>query len=382
MTNFTKVFNDMIEDFGVTNQKLASVMQVHHTTIARWRKEAEGKKIDHPKDPDPIRRFAKHYRFTPDERERLLKAAGFSIGGDVVNPFIVGQPARYDHFFGREKVLKKLFDLWRDFPHTPIQNAAIWGEKRMGKTSLLLHLQDIVTAISEYISLRDDQRKDWLPNPDNYCFIFVDFQNARLSKKKELLEHILEKMKLEKKETLNLELSEENPLREFSKIVSHYLKNPTIILLDEIGTVLKDTSGELDNNFWEGLRALSTTEFNPPRLGFVLSSPEPPEKLSKLANKGSGISSPFFNIFGYTVQLEPFTEQDARALMNSSPKPFSDKDIQFILEKSECNPYLLQRLCRLCLENMLGDQTDNDWQTNAIRIIDGTKNTEELKNDD
>jgi len=48
-------------------------------------------------------------------------------------------------FFGRQRQLKRLFNLLKSYP---LQNAAIIGQKRSGKTSLLNYLRTISTTPS------------------------------------------------------------------------------------------------------------------------------------------------------------------------------------------------------------------------------------------
>jgi hypothetical protein len=60
----------------------------------------------------------------------------------------------------------------------------------------------------------------------------------------------------------------------------------------------------------------------------------------------SRLSTPFFNIFGYTATLGALTEMEARELINSSPIPFPEEDIEWILAESGLCPLLLQILCR------------------------------------
>jgi hypothetical protein len=308
-----------------------------------------------------------------DERQKLLKAAGFDAKDSRDNPFITGHPVRYGHFFGREEILHDLFNLWKEFPNMPIQNAAIYGDRRIGKTSLLLHLKDMATAHSKDARLRKEQKvgDEWLPNSKHYCWIFVSFQDAEFSNQKRLLEYILTNMKLEKASGLDLSLSNENPLLEFSQIVSHHLIKPTLILLDEIDVALDRYQEEFDNAFWEGLRTLAITKLYPQCLGFVLASKQHPIELGQKLADGKG--SPFFNIFGHVVKLEPLTEKDAKELIASSPKPFSEEDVQFILEKSECQPYLLQILCQIRLNYLRRGDTSNRWQTEAEERLNKIK---------
>jgi hypothetical protein len=302
---------------------------------------------------------------TPEERKELSK--DFEQDDSY---FISGFPVHYGNFFGREEIIQNLFDLWKRFP---MQNAAIYGEKRIGKTSLLLYLKDVVDD-PNVPRFREEQKTDWLPNSEQYCFIYVNFQEVEFHSKKRLLEYILRNMKLEKADELDLSLSEENPLLDFGRIVSGYLVKPTVILMDEIGVVLERHPDKFDNDFWEGLRAIATTKLEPQCLCFVLASHQPPNKLGKkILDKGT--ASPFFNIFGYVTELKAFTEKEAKELMASSPKKFSDDDILFILKKSECQPYFLQILCQMRLNQLMRDAKadDNTWQKEAEEHINQMK---------
>jgi len=107
---------------------------------------------------------------------------------EETSPFITGNPITNPRcFFGREKELKRLFNLIK---RQPLQNAAIIGKKRSGKTSLLQYLKNITTTPIE--QLRPSQKSDWLAHPENYRWIFVDFQDSRLQNREGLLRYILE----------------------------------------------------------------------------------------------------------------------------------------------------------------------------------------------
>jgi hypothetical protein len=101
------------------------------------------------------------------------ESASFSAGPPIAHP---------RHFFGRERELRRLFNLWQ---RPPLQNAALIAPRRAGKTSLLLHLAQITATPSE--QLRPGQRADWLPAPERYRWVFVDFQDPRLGRREGLL---------------------------------------------------------------------------------------------------------------------------------------------------------------------------------------------------
>ena len=270
---------------------------------------------------------------------------------EETSPFITGNPITNPRcFFGREKELKRLFNLIK---RKPLQNAAIIGQKRSGKTSLLQYLKNITTTPIE--KLRPNQKSDWLPNPENYRWIFVDFQDSRLQNREGLLRYILE----------CLQMAVPNPcdLDRFMDVVSRNLHQPTVILLDEIGVGLQRCP-ELDDGFWESLRSLATNQTNG-NLGFILAAPESPIELAT----STGHSSPFFNIFGYTKILGAMTEVEARDLIDSSPIPFPTEDVEWILNQSKCWPLLLQILCRERLFTLEEGETGDDWREEGLEQL-------------
>ena len=270
---------------------------------------------------------------------------------DDSSPFITGTPViQACHFFGRKKELKRLFNLLK---RHPLQNAAIIGKLRTGKTSLLRYLQTITTTPVK--QLRPGQKSDWLPHPEHYNWIFIDFQDSRMASRERFLHSILA--------DLGLEIPNPCDLDRFMDVVGGRVRSPTVILLDEIGVGLQRCP-ELDDEFWEGLRSLSSHYANG-NLAFILATHESPLELVK----HTGHSSPFFNIFGYTATLGPLREDEARELIASSPIPFYEEDIQWILQASKCLPLLLQILCRERLFSLEEGETGNEWQEEGLRQI-------------
>jgi hypothetical protein len=142
------------------------------------------------------------------------------------------------------------------------------------------------------------------------------------------------------------------------------LHTPTVVLLDEIGVALQRYP-ELDDGFWEGLRALATTQVGG-NLGFVLAAHESPVQLAH----DCGHSSPFFNIFGYIATLGPLADADARALIAGSPIAFPDADVDWILAQSGRWPILLNILCRERLVALEEGEAGDEWREEALRQIE------------
>jgi hypothetical protein len=263
-------------------------------------------------------------------------------------PFVVGPPISHPRqFFGREKELKRIFGLWE---RLPLQNVAVIGLQRSGKTSLLRYLANITTATS--VQLRPGQRTNWLSQPEPYRWVFVDFQDARMGERARLLRYLLT--------SLNMPVPDVCDLTSFIDIVSQHLQSPTLILMDEIGAGL--AYPELDQQFWWSLRSLGSN-FTQGQLGFLLTAHKAPDILAHARDK----TSPFFNIFGHTVMLGPLSEGEARKLVSSSPVPFDPVDTEWILAQSGGWPALLQILCHTRLTTLEERQTGDAWQEEGLR---------------
>lgn len=271
------------------------------------------------------------------------------------SPFIMGSPIAYPrYFFGRQRILRRLFNLLKTHP---LQNSAIIGMRRSGKTSLLNYLRTITTTPPE--QLRPGQRNDWLPNPEIYRWVFVDFQDARMASQQQLMEYLLKSMQLPIPAPCDLD--------HFMEAVSGHIHRPTVVLMDEIGVGLQRCP-ELDDSFWESLRSLATNQTNG-NLAFVLAASENPFTLAS----HTGHSSPFFNIFGYTAEIGPFRTNEAVELVSASPVPFSDLDTDWILEHSGHWPFLIQILCQELLFNLEEEDTENEWKKEGIQRIEPFK---------
>lgn len=293
--------------------------------------------------------------FTPSPAHPSNRRLPTRSASDDPPPFIAGPPITHPaRFFGREYELKRLFNLFR---RRPLQNAAIVGPRRSGKTSLLHYLKSITTA--DPARLRPGQQIDWLPQPEEVRWIFVDFQDPRLGGSEGLLRHLLANMALPAPEPWPTPGS--GGLEYFLEVVGDNLHTPTVVLFDEIGVALQRYP-ELDDAFWESLRSLATNQVGG-NLGFVLSAAEPPEALARY----SGLGSPFFNIFGYTAALGPLSEAAARELLATSPIPFPEADVDWMLQTSGRWPILLQILGRERLLALEDGETGHGWREDALR---------------
>jgi hypothetical protein len=262
------------------------------------------------------------------------------VGPAVTNP---------RQFFGRERELRRLFNLWKT---RPLEHVALIGPKRSGKSSLLHYLRTITRTPAD--QLRPGQRTDWLPQPERYRWIAVDFQDARMTTLDRLLRHLLA--------ALQLPIPDPCTLESFMDTVSYQVQTPTVILMDEIEAAL--AAPELDLSFWENLRAWVNGYANG-NLGLVLTAHSSPAA----AARETGKTSPLFNIF-HTLKVGPLLEEEAHSLIASSPRPFVTADVTWLLAQSALWPSLLQILCKTRLLALEEGQTGDEWQAEGLQAIE------------
>ncbi len=355
MPSFAELLKAYMKRSGVSNAELAKKIKVRRDILVEWITDD----VSLPLEREEVLHCANHLHLSPEECNELLLAARFEPETEPVSqvlpislismhssPFVVGPPITEPHqFFGRQYLLKRIFDIWK---HTPLQHIAIVGSKRSGKTSLLHYLRHIIDTPAE--SLRPGQRNNWLP--PGYQWVFVDFQDPRMCYQESLLRHILIE--------LDMPVPEPSDLVNFMEIIDQYLEIPTLILLDEIGAGL--ASPDLDEQFWWGMRSLGSNHAGG-QLGFLFTAHQPPEEMLLDDNK----PSPFFNIFGHVLNLGPLTETEALELITSSPQPFEKNEVDWILAQSGRWPALLQILCHSRLTALEENRQDDAWKVEALR---------------
>jgi hypothetical protein len=268
-----------------------------------------------------------------------------------LSPFVVGIPIQSPaQFFGRDRELRRIFNAIQG--HL-IQNVAITGAQRSGKTSLLQYLRKITRTHPS--SLRPGQFTGWLARPSIYRWVFVDFQDARTHTQEGLFRYILTR--------LALPVPPQCTLSNFIDALGEHTFDPTVILMDEIQVALEIT--DFDQRFWWGLRSLATN-LTEGKLGFIISSQKEADELFYQSER----PSPFFNIFGHNITLKPIAAEHAHELMANSPRPFEPAAIAWIQETSHNWPALIQILCQerlLALEE--SGPEDQSWKTEGLKKI-------------
>ncbi len=267
-----------------------------------------------------------------------------------LSTFIIGPPILQPHlFFGRTRELRYIFNALNG---QALQNVAIIGAQRSGKTSLLHYLRKITRTTPA--SLRPNQHTNWLAQPGQYHWLYIDFQDPRVCTREGFMTFVLR--------TLGYPVPAMCDLVQFVDIFTRYLTQPTVILLDEVQIAL--TNPEFTQQFWWSLRSL-VSNLTEGRLALILAAQRNPAMLAI----DHGRPSPFLNIFGHNLTLGPLTTEEALELIRSSPKPFPAADIDWILQTSGCWPALLQILCSTRLVALEEETMIDSWKEEALANI-------------
>jgi AAA+ ATPase superfamily predicted ATPase len=246
------------------------------------------------------------------------------------NPFSFGNPIRDPRrFIGREEEIQQITSRLLSSAR---ESTSVVGERRIGKTSLLKHLEN--PEVAEGFGLGRDQ----------FCLVYIDFQGLTDITPLRFWQRVLRKIGRSLCDDALAPMIEETRRRDeidvfdledlFEEISDSGIN--VVLLLDEFEYVTQNPN--FGSDFFGGLRALAI-HFN---LSLV---PATRRELVDLCHSEEIKGSPFFNIFA-TIVLRPFSLQDARQLLRcytaEREHPFSPDEIDFVLGLASGYPFFTQ----------------------------------------
>jgi hypothetical protein len=217
------------------------------------------------------------------------------------NPFTFGNPIREPgRFIGRQEELRQVVNRLLSSAH---ESTSIVGERRIGKTSLLMHLADKSSA--SLLGLV----------PERFCLIYIDFQGLVDITPQRFWSRVLTRMgrsisdpnlrsQIEALQKLeNIELFD---LEDMCEAIAE-AGLCVVLMLDEFEYVTQNPNFKAD--FFGGLRALAI-HHNLPLI------PATRRELIDLCHSEEIKGSPFFNIFANIV-LRLFKREEVNELLDS-----------------------------------------------------------------
>lgn len=216
------------------------------------------------------------------------------------NPFTFGNPIRDPaRFYGRSEEIRQIVNRLRSSAH---ESTSVVGERRIGKTSLLKHLDNPAVAVGLGLPA------------DEFCMVYIDFQGLTDITPQRFWQRVLRKMERaiclpdlvpEIQEIRKLEDFDLFDLEDLFETIS--AAGLTIVLLmDEFEYVTQNPNFSTD--FFGGLRALAIHQ----NLPLVTATRR---ELVDLCHSEEIKGSPFFNIFANVV-LRPFSRAEVNEMLD------------------------------------------------------------------
>ena len=245
------------------------------------------------------------------------------------NPYIAGTPVFDRHlFFGRQQLALSTLRLLGS------HSVTLTGERRIGKTSFLHHLQSVLAAD------KGKQRR--------FFPVFVDLEAvAAPGFFHAVMDETIEALALSPRTLATLRFSREHngyQAEEFGLDLRRVVEELRQRTRDEVSLVL--LIDEVD-----ALRE-HPEQTGDPWLGSLLESC-PQEVRFVLAGVGRGMHAALDEL-----ELEPFTPEEAEALVKrpvAGVFRYEAQAVERILELSSLRPYLIQKLCLHAVNRMLDD---------------------------
>ena len=268
------------------------------------------------------------------------------------NPYISGEPVRrVDMFFGRSDLVTRIVATLHN------NSIMIHGERRIGKTTLLYQLGNVLRSIQD----------------DAYWFlpVYVDLEGTSESELFHLLmEEIVgvandlpELTAVDRKHIGTLHYWMETDasyddrmfgrdLRTLMSILEEYAQTQRqgrqvrlILLMDEM-----DTLSRFDRVYQQQLRRIFMRDFAA-TLGAIVAGIE-------LSKEWDRVESPWFNLFN-EIEIQPLSRAAARELLVKPVQHFYRYDeaaLQFILAHCEGRPFRLQQYGLESVNHMLRER--------------------------
>jgi tetratricopeptide (TPR) repeat protein len=294
-----------------------------------------------------------------DIRPRVIP---FRVGGPIQDPA---------DFAGREQVLQEIVNAM-----LRLQNVSLHGERRIGKTSLLLYLAHPASNIEL---------------PETHIPVYFNFQDFAEASVADVWQAIADE--------IAEQIGQRHPdcqdtSEQFLDTISNFLKpserpalfgtgfGRALAFLDDSGFKIHllfdefdqtDRNPNLGDSFYDALRSLPTRAEN---ISYVIASRT---GLAALQSTYDKVSSPFFNIFT-TITLAPFREDEVHRLIFNY---FARAELDFSLAEKLCaespflydvtgyHPFFVQMLCyHLCARLDQPDWPRGQAQQEALKAFE------------
>jgi len=244
------------------------------------------------------------------------------------NPYVAGAPVLDENLFvGRDQLIARILQTIHN------NSLLIYGERRIGKTSIQHHLRRRLEEL-------DDPTYDFFP-------VYIDLQGTPEDRffatiAEDVFQQLGDRIELPNPPSFDDEsvaYSHRELVRDLRRIVRQLVersrkKVKVVLLIDEV-----DELNEYDPRINQRLRSLFMKSFAE-NLVAVVSGVE-------IKKHWEGVGSPWYNFFE-ELEVLPLNEQEARDLIVrpiSGVLRLGDGVVEGILERTGRRPYLIQKMC-------------------------------------
>jgi ligand-binding sensor domain-containing protein len=267
------------------------------------------------------------------------------------NPYVSGDPVRSEEmFFGRQGLVQRIVDTLHN------NSIMIHGERRIGKTTLLYQLANVLREVKdpEYWFVPIYVDLEGTPQEEFFHFLIEEIARGlvNLPPYEEKLQPILERLHYH-----DIAAAEYRD-RDFSYDIRTVIivlqecgeeRYPDkhlriILLLDEM-----DVMSAYDHVVQQQLRRIFMRDFSS-TLGAVVAG-------IQISKEWDRVESPWFNLFN-EVEIKPFTREEGIELLIEPVRDIYSYDaaaIEFILDESDGRPFRIQQYGLESVNHMLAD---------------------------
>jgi hypothetical protein len=267
------------------------------------------------------------YTALVENRLHLQKGPNMSIEASGIlprNPYSqMTALHKPEMFFGRKDSLEHLCYSIMDG-----QSVAVIGSRRIGKSSLLtcLCLPEIQQRVKCLL--------------DRHLLVLLDLEEHLQKTPDDFFALICEQLLHQSQGILQFSAPQGSEGDRFSQLLSQIKAQGyhPVLLLDEFDSILRNVLFNPD--FFSFMRA----QANAGKVSYITASLA---SLDQICHSDI-VGSPFFNIFSHHY-LGPLTREAAIELIAGPAKvagyPFTEAEVQFVLNVAGCHPFFLQRTC-------------------------------------
>jgi nucleoside phosphorylase len=275
------------------------------------------------------------------------------------NPYTFGVPVRGDNFFGRSNELDLIFDTLENVPRGQKQDMVVIGPRRIGKSSLLYRLVEILKS-----------QKNFVP-------IYMDLQNIKPRKIKTLFYKFVSEIRrgynqkgkaysVPEFRILDPNVVEDlqymvfsDDMTELDDWISSVDAPNLVLLIDEVELLIE--FGGRDTLDW--LRSLIQKLSN---CVFIVAGSETLYTLTQ------DYGSPFYNIFK-TIEIRPLTDEAAKNLIMQPARDVGmvihAAEVKKVLEQTGNAPYFIQGVAHYIVQELNEQQRRTVTRPDIDKVI-------------